>query len=265
MLIDRGLVDLLERTGAHLNGLAADALAAAGAPGATPATPWGPGLLVAFGPDRYVNRLCGLGTGDVDVADASQITDFFVDRGLPPCIEVTPWASPSLLQLLREHRYTPAAFRNVLVRPGVPFAAPAFDSPVAIEPVTATNLERWLDVMAAATGAPTGPARATSDEYCRIRFEIPAGRNFIASIGGEAVGCGSVEFADGVAWLGGMATVPQHRHRGVQAELIRHRVDVAAEEGVEVIASSAVPDGPSARNLVRHGFQLAYSRVDAAR
>jgi GNAT superfamily N-acetyltransferase len=263
--IDRDLVDRLERTGAQLNALAADALAASGAAGAAPAMPWEAGLLVAFGPGRYVNRLCGLGTADVDVSRASQIDDFFADRGVQPCIEVTPWASPSLLQLLREHCYTPTAFRTVLVRSGEPFGAPPPDTLVTIEQVTTANLQRWLDVMAAANGGLTGESRATSDEYCRIRFGIPAGRNFIASIDGEPVGCGSVELADGIAWLGGMATVPQHRHRGVQAELIRHRVDVAVAEGAALIASSAVPDGPSARNLLRHGFQVAYSRVDVAR
>jgi GNAT superfamily N-acetyltransferase len=265
VLIDQELVDRLEHTGAQLNALAADALAEAGAPGAAPATPWGAGLLVAFGPGRYVNRLCGLGTADVDVSCASQIESFFADRGVQPCIEVTPWASASLLRLLTERCYTPAAFRNVLVRSSDPLGEPPSDTPVTIEQVTTANLQRWLDVMAAANGGLTGAARATSDEYCRIRFEIPVGRNFIASVDGEPVGCGSVELADGIAWLGGMATVPRHRHRGVQAELIRHRVKVATAQGAELIASSAVPDGPSARNLVRHGFQLAYSRVDVAR
>ncbi len=265
MLIDRHLVDRLEGTAAQLNALAADALAAAGAPGASPATPWGAGLLIAFGPGRYVNRLCGLGTAEVDLDRASQIEEFFADRGLPACIEVTPWASPSLLRLLREHRYTPASFRSVSVRHAEPLAKPGTNGTVTIERVSTANLQEWLDVMAAAQGGLTGPERATSDEYCEIRFGIPAGRDFIASIDGEAVGCGSVEMTDGVAWLGGMATVPQHRQRGVQAALVRHRIEVAVAEGADLIASSAVPDGASARNLTRHGFELAYSRVDVAR
>jgi GNAT superfamily N-acetyltransferase len=223
-------------------------------------------VLVALGPGRYVNRLCGLGTAEVDVADAGAIEDFFAQYGVAPCIEVTPWASASLLQLLRDRGYTPSAFRNVYVRAARPVDDAGLPGPaITIEPVTPDNLDRWLTVMAAGVSAGSGPARATSDEYCRARFSMPAGRNFIASIDGVPAGCGSVETADGIAWLGGMATVPAYRERGVQSALIRHRVGLAAAEGVDLVASSAVPDGGSARNLARHGFQLAYSRLEATR
>lgn len=265
MQIDRDLVDRLESTGARLNALAAEGLVAGGAAGAVSPRPWGAGLLIAFGPGRYVNRLCGLGTAEVDVAAASQIEDFFAAGGVPPTIEVTPWASESLRQLLRTRCYTPVAFRNVYVRAAHRFADHRSGAAVTIEPVTGENLEQWLAVMGPATGSLAGSARATSDEYCRARFAMPAGRNFIARIDGTPVGCASVETEGGIAWLGGMATVPDHRGRGVQAALIRHRVELVASEGVRIVASSAVPDGASARNLARHDFQLAYSRVDVTR
>jgi GNAT superfamily N-acetyltransferase len=263
--IDRDLVDRLESTGAQLNALAADALVAAGAPGASRARPWGAGLLVAFGSGRYVNRLCGLGTAEVDVTAGEQIEDFFLDHGVRPTIDVTPWASASLRELLRTRCYTPSAFRNVYVRFASPFGDHRSDAPVIIEPVTSVNLEQWLSVIGEATGALGDSMRASSDEYCRARFAMPAGHNFLARIDGVPVGCGSVETEGGIAWLGGMATLPAYRGRGVQSALIRHRVDFAASEGVQLVASSAVPDGASARNLLRHDFRLAYSRVEVMR
>ena len=46
----------------------------------------------------------------------------------------------------------------------------------------------------------------------------------IARIDGELVGCGSLQPAEGVAWLGGAATRPEYRRRGVQSALLAHRI-----------------------------------------
>ena len=76
-----------------------------------------------------------------------------------------------------------------------------------------------------------------------------------------SVGCGSVQFVDGIAWLGGAATIPEFRQRGVQAALVAHRLGLAAEAGCELAAVSALSNGPSARNIVRLGFQHIHTQV----
>ena len=46
------------------------------------------------------------------------------------------------------------------------------------------------------------------------------------------VGCASLTPESGIAWLGGAATVPSGRRRGVQGALVRHRMAVAADVGL---------------------------------
>ena len=66
---------------------------------------------------------------------------------------------------------------------------------------------------------------------------------------------------DAVGWLGGAATLPENRGRGLQQALVEQRLRLAAAEGCDLAAATALPDGQSARNLVRFGFRLLYTQV----
>jgi GNAT superfamily N-acetyltransferase len=70
-----------------------------------------------------------------------------------------------------------------------------------------------------------------------------------------------VQIVDGVAWLGGAATIPKHRQRGVQAALVAHRLRLAAQLGCGLAAVTALSNGPSARNIVRLGFQHIHTQA----
>ncbi len=85
--------------------------------------------------------------------------------------------------------------------------------------------------------------------------------DIVASFDGAPAACGSLHAVDGVAWLGGAASVPEYRGRGGQAVLLAHRLDLAAASGCDLAAATAVPTGASARNLLRAGFQLVYTEV----
>lgn len=83
----------------------------------------------------------------------------------------------------------------------------------------------------------------------------------MAMVDGQPAGCGSLHVADGVGWLGGAATMPAFRRRGVQATLVAHRLQMALDLGCDIAAATAVPSGASARNLVRLGFHLVQTQV----
>ena len=82
----------------------------------------------------------------------------------------------------------------------------------------------------------------------------------IARVDGELVGCGSLQPAEGVAWLGGAATRPEYRRRGVQSALLAHRIG-KVQARCDLVAATALSGSTSARNMTRAGFTLAYVQV----
>ena len=100
-----------------------------------------------------------------------------------------------------------------------------------------------------------------SDEMARAEHAVPGATAYLADLDGTTVGCASLTPESGVAWLGGAATIPFGRRRGVQGALVRHRLAVAATSGCDLAVVTAMPAGQSARNLARLGFTLAYCQA----
>ena len=104
-------------------------------------------------------------------------------------------------------------------------------------------------------------ARTTSDEFCAAVHRVPGAQNLVATIDGKPVGTGSLTPVRTVAWLGGASTLPEARGRGAQHALLIDRLHRASRMGCTLAAVTAVPDGVSARNLLRVGFQLLYTQA----
>jgi GNAT superfamily N-acetyltransferase len=83
--------------------------------------------------------------------------------------------------------------------------------------------------------------------------------------GGEVVAVCSIAILGGVADLGGMLTLPAARGHGIQAACITRRLSIARDLGCDLAITSAVPGGPSARNLERAGFECLYTGVGLVR
>jgi GNAT superfamily N-acetyltransferase len=220
------------------------------------------GALVAMGSGRYVNRAIGVTIGELSANDLDEIEQFFGERHLPSMMELSSWAPASTLKELAQRNYVPMWFRSVFaLTPTLTFATAR--AGLRIERVEDADENRWLDVFARGFEAEQGEVRVANDEIGRAGRIAPNAHTFLAFIDDDVVGCGSVQFVDGVAWLGGAATVPEFRQRGVQAALVSHRLDLATAAGCELAAVSALSDGPSARNIVRLGFQHIHTQVVA--
>jgi ribosomal protein S18 acetylase RimI-like enzyme len=81
-------------------------------------------------------------------------------------------------------------------------------------------------------------------------------RRFLLLVDGEPIAAAAMSMHDGVAVLGGAATLPAYRGLGAQSRLIRHRLGVAADSGCSVAVATAVPGSASAANLRRAGFEF---------
>ncbi|KAL4901516.1 hypothetical protein BDW74DRAFT_160042 [Aspergillus multicolor] len=92
----------------------------------------------------------------------------------------------------------------------------------------------------------------------------PDTRLYIARIDGEVAGTAALAFFSTpfgrVAELYLDSTLPAYQGRGVQSALLRARLDVAKSEGCGTAVVTARPGSGSARNAVRVGFGLVYTR-----
>lgn len=260
MIVDRDLVERLEASAARVSAATVAAYVATAPDDPARAMPWGAGALVAFGPGRYVNRAVGITLVDIDDAGIEEIERFFAMSGVASSIEVASWCPPELLDRLVRRGYAASWFRNVyamLLDDAVPAPRPH----VGVREVTARTLPQWLDLLASGNGISDPDGRAMSDEFALAVHTVPGATDYVADVDGTPMGCGSLVRDGGLGWLGGAATVPAGRRRGVQTTLLRHRMAVAVRHGCDLVAATAVPSGDSARNLSRLGFTLAFAQV----
>lgn len=123
--------------------------------------------------------------------------------------------------------------------------------------VDASNLDQWVATLAVGNQISSSTARSVSDEFAlAMHRAVGSIDSLVLDSDDTPIACGSVHIADGVAWLGGAATTPAVRSQGVQTALIRHRLQVAADNGCVAVAATAMPHTTSARNLVRAGLGL---------
>ena len=255
MYVDRELVRRVEYSAADMSARQANVLARM-----TPATPGAAqecdgGQLIAFGPGRYVNRAAGIGLGGMPGAEiVTAVETFYRSRSLPASVEINPWVSEELVAALGVAGFRLERFRNVYVRE---LAERPDQTAADIQEVDATMVADRNVILA---GDSTGEARRVSDEFCAAMMQLGDTNDFMAFANGVAAACGSLNVVDGVGWLGGAATLQKFRGQGLQQALLAYRLHLARKLGCDFAACTAVPDGQSARNLERLGFQLLYTQ-----
>ena len=221
----------------------------------------GSGAVVALGPGRYVNRAIGVTVDDPGDRELGAIERFFATAGIDPAIELASWCSEGLLQRLTARGYAVQWFRDVYVRRPDDAAPPAPTRGMTFDVVTPATVGEWQQVLAEGVDNADDEARRTSDEFALAVQSVPGHVEVIARVDGELAGCGAVQPAEGVAWLGGAATRPEHRRRGVQSALLAHRIGKVQATECDLVAATALSGSTSARNLARAGFTLAYVQV----
>ncbi len=220
------------------------------------------GALIAMGAGRYVNRAFGLG---FEATDPTFVLDtmeaFYADSALPPMIEVSPWVHGDLVVELRRRGYTVDDFTSV-------FAHSLRDiAPRSLVPIDVVDVEsepEWTDVHGARS--PVGsPARAVSDEFCAAMRSMPHSVDLLVRLDGIGVAAATFTRLGDIAWFGGAGTRLEQRGVGLQSALIIERLHRSRALGCSLAVATAAPTGPSARNLLRAGFQLLQTRTVLSR
>jgi GNAT superfamily N-acetyltransferase len=224
----------------------------------------GPGLAVYAGPESPVNGVRGLGlSGPTQPEELGQVTLFFRTRRAPAKVSVCPLADRSLTELLAQGGFVLHTFYSVLILPTA--IVPDRQSPdpaIQVREVEAEDREPWLQTVA--TGFAGGGRPESMIEIIRPTLYSGSARSYLAMVGDEPAGGGTVIVHDGVAELCSASTLPRFRSRGVHTALIHARLDAAREASCDVAMVVTSPGAPSQRSLERFGFRLAYTRAVVA-
>jgi GNAT superfamily N-acetyltransferase len=189
------------------------------------------------------------------------IEEFFRSRGAEVFHEVCPLADASVFEHVRDRRYQPVEFSNVLYRPidTELRLATARNEEIKVRKIEKSEVDLWAQT--ATAGWSEFPEVA---EFLRELNQVTAhskGLSFIAELDTQPVATGVLTIAGDVALLAGASTVPSARRQGAQLALLEERLRYAAARGCTVAMMVALPGSGSQRNAERHGFRIAYTRT----
>jgi len=85
--------------------------------------------------------------------------------------------------------------------------------------------------------------------------------NYLARVEGVPAAFGLLIVHQGTGYLGGAATLPEFRRRGLQSLLIRLRAEAARRAGCDLLSVGTGMGTQSQFNLEAHGFRVVYSKT----
>lgn len=226
------------------------------------------GAVAAFAePGSPLNKVAGLGFDGVPSAEAlEEVEAAFAGHGAPTQVELCHLADPAVVAALVGRGYRLESFENVLglaLDPGRTATVPA-----SMDVRQSEDLEPWLEVIAEGVAHPDTGGLPSNEEFPRGTLQnalrdlaAAGGRRYLARRDGVVAGGASFRAMDGIALLGGAATAPAHRRKGVQSALLSVRLADAAAAGCDLAVLTTQPASRSHQNAQRQGFDLLYTRA----
>ena len=178
-------------------------------------------------------------------------------------VALAPQAQPAeLAGMLSERGYAPGYAWVKFVQPAV--AAPPVATDLRVELIGPEHGEAFEALVYEVFGVPAGAGPPLRELPGR-----PGWSCYLAFDGDRRAAAGGVHVGPAGAWLGFGATRPEFRRRGAQGALMAARISRAAELGSRIVVTETgenLPDRPSNsyRNILRHGFKVAYVRPNLA-
>ena len=205
-----------------------------------------------------LNRVQGLGIArpatDQDLEEIGELYGSTVHA-----ISLAPTARPAELEgMLRARGYAPGYAWVKFVRP-VTDLAPV-ETSLRVELIGPDLAEEFARVITKAYGIPPGIGPDLAGLPGR-----PGWSCYLAFDGDTAAAAGALHVGPAGGWLGAAGTLPEFRKRGGQGAIMIARIRRAAEMGAQLVVTETgenLPDRPSNsyRNILRHGFKVAYVR-----
>ncbi|MCF7635756.1 MAG: acetyltransferase, GNAT family [Dehalococcoides mccartyi] len=219
-------------------------------------------FIIYDGEASPINRVMCLGLKEsILEEDLTGLEAFYNGHGLKAMLDVCPLAEEDMIYLLGKRGYTVYQFDSVLVHEVSSFRLEIKEPPgIVIWPVNKNNYLTWLDVVSRGFSAAEADL-PSMQSICEPNYHSRNSSAYLAYLDGKPAGGGVLYVRGHMAELGGDATLPDFRRRGVQTALIQHRLKAARKMGVRQMVFVAAPGTSSERNARRAGFELAYSRA----
>jgi GNAT superfamily N-acetyltransferase len=104
-------------------------------------------------------------------------------------------------------------------------------------------------------------AHEATERNLPVEYADPGWRIYVAYMDGQPAAVACLHLEGDAGCVAAMATAPPFRRRGCQSALLRRCVADSAAAGCQLLAYQAGPGSDSERNVLRHGFQIAYTKV----
>ena len=265
LFADLELVKRIERCEARL--LAA---VVSGCGGDAFAVPVGSGYALFSGVDSPFTKLAGFGFEALELDELRQLEQRYHTLGAPVQFELATLAAAELTNVLARRGYRLSGFENVLARPLAAALPPSPAPDFVVRHTKPSELEAWIDVMVQASlqlaGSETAAAHdsfdsATLETAYRDMVRCSEVQCWTAERAGTIAGGAVMSIRDGVLQLGGAATHPKHRRRGIQRALLAARLTEGRALGCDMAVVATQPGSQSQHNVQRCGFSLLYARA----
>jgi GNAT superfamily N-acetyltransferase len=201
----------------------------------------------------YYNRIKGFGITDADKID--EILAEYYTKGLTPCFDL----KPTHIDLEVSKALTAKGYycAEQLVFLGIePYSSNHQAGEIEIVKVGEETVVEFLNLISESQGG-TG----FKEEIVKRKagyFIEPHFQNFIAYIGNEAIGMGSLFIEADEGYIANDFTFPNHRGKGVQKALLHHRLGIAKKLGLKKVFTDVEFGTISHDNMVKLGFQTIY-------
>jgi hypothetical protein len=267
MIVDHALLNRVENAMAAERSAFADGMAALRPGSGAGWLPVAGGRAIFTGTGFFTNRAMAMGLrGPVNPHDVECVEAFYAERGVPSEIEIASMVHRSLIQMLNQRGYWLGRFRNIYAqvlhsRDAISAGVDARSTGMEVHAVDASTAAAWSTTLLDGFAYTQDADRERVEVWNRMVYCRPGVTALVALIDGEPVGAASVMLLGSTAVLGGAATLPAFRCRGVQRALIAARLAVAVHAGADLAVITADPGSSSGRNAERSGFQLVCNHV----
>lgn len=231
------------------------------------------GVAIFAGPGSPMTQGLAMGLdGPVAAADLDAMEKHLAPtgRGGRRQFELCPFADPTLPSLLADRRYRVQEWQLVwtleVTEEAVASAPPELEVPRLRAPELEIRRMRpgEEDVFFRVMLAGFLETEDVPDESLALLRPAASAEGYefyLAWLGDEPVGAGTLTWANGIAYVNGCGVRAAFRRRGAQSALIRRRLLRARELGCTVACANTMPGTSSRRNMERHGFRVAYPKL----
>lgn len=204
--------------------------------------------------------------GPITDAELDRVLEFYAERDALPKVEISPFADPSLVEGLAARGFFVDDFETVLFRElGPPTLGPRWPAGAtvrALDTERAEDVDTFLELQERGfVTVAVGPLTHANRRVLRH----PRTHALLVELESAPVATALYEVAPPLVALMGGTVLADHRGLGLQAALIAHRCELGRSAGCSVATIQSRPAATTARNAIRAGFHVAYTKTTLSR